>query len=581
MFHVKLTKFKLFKNTPFVDFQNTVHFDSNEEREQYFMENFYSYQFLAPFNWIKDRSTVTVAVDYHELMGYNYLRFQTEGEEPFYAFIMKIEYVSSNSTKIYLAIDGIMTYTQGNVLETLDNIEVIREHLSETEYMARLPILKNNDDVLKTYTKRYIFSQKETFENLSVLIHSTVDLTSDFGDVDNPTFESSEGITFDNITSPVNLYWCDKTTFNTLMKKLAPYPWITQQFQKILLIPTDFIRENQLKEIKIANEIELSNVFTLKNNGHSAFIIPENVSVSMEKLLEIHSLNKNHLHLLRSEYTTNELYSWDGQQLFIDSGRLHNGLKFVMNGVIGYENKYAFYLQKYKSDIDSENANGVGLDTSFLNDAIILQDFNEVPILVDNYKLSMASNANQRNLAESKLVTNRMKNIIDPESSLQSKFYDAMSLVSNFSISNMFGKFNDEYEFYRNQKAEFADLALSTPTITSQSNGYGFQMANDLFGITLFIASPIRSEWQRIKKYYNLFGFQIEERKKLSNVHSMNICNYVQFKGNWTLDDVDVALIEAMKAQFENGVRLWHWKNFGVKNTVPWQQEVVNNERIG
>src|SRR5699024_9057310 len=60
-------------------------------------------------------------------------------------------------------------------------------------------------------------------------------------------------------------------------------------------------------------------------------------------------------------------------------------------------------------------------------------------------------------------------------------------------------------------------------------------------------------------------------------VNSMSICNYVQFEGSWTIKNVDVAIIEMMKAQFEGGVRLWHNKNV----TNPMHQDILNNKIRG
>lgn len=34
---MELTSFTFFKNTPLIDFQNTIHFDSNSERDDFFL----------------------------------------------------------------------------------------------------------------------------------------------------------------------------------------------------------------------------------------------------------------------------------------------------------------------------------------------------------------------------------------------------------------------------------------------------------------------------------------------------------------------------------------------------------------
>ena len=149
--------------------------------------------------------------------------------------------------------------------------------------------------------------------------------------------------------------------------------------------------------------------------------------------------------------------------------------------------------------------------------------------------------------------------------------------VVGFSPSNLFGKFSDEHEFYRNKQAQEKDLALATPTITNQSHGNSLQISNNFFGFFQKFSAPTKKEWDEIKKYYKLFGYEVNENSsKLENVESMTICNYVQFQGSWTIPNVDVALIEMMKAQFENGVRLWH--NNGTSN--PMTQDVLQNKLV-
>src|SRR5699024_6455368 len=168
-------------------------------------------------------------------------------------------------------------------------------------------------------------------------------------------------------------------------------------------------------------------------------------------------------------------------------------------------------------------------------------------------------------------------NVMDPNADLKDRFFNGASLISNLSPSNLFGKFNDEYEYYRTQKAEQADLALETPTITSQTTGNSFNIANKMLGIHFKYSKPSKSEMDKIKKYYKLFGYELNDQSaSLDRLNSMSICNYVQFSGSWTIPHADVSIIEMMKAQFENGVRLWHNNN----TANPMTQNVLNNKMV-
>src|SRR5699024_11343321 len=107
----------------------------------------------------------------------------TEFEDTrFYAYVMNYEYLNTDmetgydTVRVDLLIDGIMTYTQGNILEQLDNLNIQRQHLPMKEYEEHLFELKNNDDILKTNSKSYFKTDSILFIYLIVVIVSSVSL---------------------------------------------------------------------------------------------------------------------------------------------------------------------------------------------------------------------------------------------------------------------------------------------------------------------------------------------------------------------------------------------------------------------
>lgn len=581
---MKLTNFRFFKNTPLIDFQNTIHFRDNAERDSFFLQgNHYSELEVQnmDFNFVRDRSTIDIPVSYDDMRGVNYCTFKSDFEDVrYYAYVMSYEYLNPTNIRVYLLVDGIMTYTQGSVLERLPNLSIQRQHLTKTNYNKSMWELKNNDDILKTHTKSYFHTDRIIFDDLLVLITASVDLQSDFGTVDNPKIKTSSGQKFDNITSPLNLYACHIDDFKKLMNKLSGYAWISQNINSMSLIPKIFMDDN-LTLLQFGSTESLSGVNYLygvsgiKTNKSSLLTKLRSVSYSMSETLALFGLDpEQEKHLLRNEYTTTELYNYSGGQLFIDNGQLNpsRGLSYWVDIITGYHNEMKVYIDKYRAETNPSEYGG-----SYVNDSLVFNEFDDIPMLIDNFNLSLAKNANRRELAESKLITNRINNVMDSNASLKDRFFNAASLVSNFSPANMFGKFSDEHEYYRNQKAEQADLALETPSITQQTTGNSFNIANQMFGIHLKYSKPSQSEMDKIKKYYKLFGYEVSDQSAtLDKVDSMNLCNYVQFSGSWSLLNADVSIIEMMKAQFENGVRLWH--NNNTRN--PMTQNILNNKMI-
>src|SRR5699024_1594912 len=105
---MKLTDFVFYKNTPFTDFSNTILFDSNEQRDDYFRNTFHSYSFHnMRFNFIRDRGTIQVPLSYEEFSGINYCKFTSDFEPDvtYYAYVMDYRYKNDHTTEVSLLID--------------------------------------------------------------------------------------------------------------------------------------------------------------------------------------------------------------------------------------------------------------------------------------------------------------------------------------------------------------------------------------------------------------------------------------------------------------------------------------------
>ena len=591
---MNLTKFTFFKNTPLIDFQNTIHFKSNTERDTFFLEgNHYPILEIgdANFNYIRDKSTIKLNISYDEMRGVNYCTFKSDFENVrYYAYVMNYTYLNDHTVIVEILIDSIMTFTQGKVLNQLPNLSIERQHLTNANYNANLWELRNNSDVLNVNTKSYFYSDGVYFTKFIVLMQSSNDLTAEFGDEDNPITKTSTGATVDKVSSPLSLYAVKQEHFKNFMQALSDYPWIAQNIKNVILIPDMFFDDTALENV--TTTFGFSNLMVVKDNTISNTseldTALRKIDISTNQLYSLYDLDPNNdKHLLRNNYHTFELYAYDGQALTIDLGQLNTSTGFQLNAekIIGFENEVAIYPKDYKKgDTPFKTTKPSGGVTasetdrgSFLNDAIIFKNFDSVPVLIDNYKLALAKNANQRELANSKTLTGQVSTLTDSSADLKDRFFAGASMVSNLSPSNLMGKFTSDYEYYRQQKAQFADMALEAPTITEQTNSNSFQVANNIFGITLKCSKINSNEMDKIRKYYNAFGFEWNrENTTLNDVESMSICNYVKFKGSWTIPNADVALVEMMKAQFENGVRLWH--NNGSGN--PMFQNLNQNVRV-
>src|SRR5699024_9396103 len=101
---MKQTNFRFFKNTPLIDFQNTIHFGSNSERDAFFLEGGHYSELQVEnmdFNFIRDRSTIDLPVSYDDMRGVNYCTFKSDFENVrYYAYVMSYEYLNDNAVKV-------------------------------------------------------------------------------------------------------------------------------------------------------------------------------------------------------------------------------------------------------------------------------------------------------------------------------------------------------------------------------------------------------------------------------------------------------------------------------------------------
>lgn len=583
------TTLTLYKDTPFLDFQNTVHFQNNMERDSYFKSSFVKKEFHLQFNFIRDRGTIKVPMTFGEMNGYNYCSFFStfENDRLYYAYISEYHYLNDNSIELILLIDPIMTFTQGNFFNELPPVNIIRQHLTKAKKSEYELILKTNDDIIKTTTKRYIANHFYSFKELSCIITASVDFTANFGTVDNPHMRTSAGLVIDKITSPLNIYMIELEKFTELMQYLSDYPWITQNIKSILLVPSAMFTAQNYEPITIIGDGKgetYTGCYIFKDDTITEFgdFLSEFV-MTKTAICQLHGLdNLEDMHLLRSEYTTTEFYTYDGQSLILDNAFLpKNGLELGVKTLLGYKNVIAVYPKNYKSDENEKDGNYPAVENgTFLNESLLFNTFNDIPILIDNYNLQLAQGANRRELAQKKLFTSRLSSLVDGKydyDSVGEKIFNAINLISNVSLNGVGEKISNEYEYYRTQNAEFADLQLSQPTLTEGSYGSSFLIKNNLYGITLKIASPEKNEWTKIKNYYKIFGFQtLLDNTKLDDVDSMSVLNFVQFSGKYLIKNIDISLVKMMQAIFEGGVKLWHYDG----TTNPMLQDITQNKMV-
>ena len=565
---MKLSQFTLYKNTNFTDMQNTLHFNSNGERDNWFSTYFTGnnvIKFTNPFNFRYDRGTLKVPIVMNDLQGFNYCKFIDGFDgKTYYAFIVKTSYLNDRTTQLDLVIDVVMTYTQGNTLENLQNVEVIRQHLPLEQLKGREEYLRTNNDILPTSTMMFIdpsdFTNNNSngvkFDSFMYIIQSAVELDNDFGSEDKPKMNTATGGTYDGITSAISLYLVASGDLDRLLTELSKFPWITQNFKTIVKVPDFFFDLSQL------NTVDCKGVQLHVLDGEKiSTVLPLPFVLTKPKIKEVLGLKDFEDYLVRDQVINIYLTDYRGNQLNFETGKIKDNNTIYANSVLGAFNEIDIYSLQYGQRNSSKSKHGFYRDNQ-----MTINTFDNVPVLINNYTLNKANTAYSRQLENSRQITSRMNTITNPNASVKDRLFNAISVYSNVFSGGLMsapakavGLFSDEYEYYRSQKAQMNQWKIAPPTVSE--GGYSNSVLNKTgdYGIWLKVSTINNNELNSLRRYYGAFGHEaMPNDNQIYNVNSMSKANWVQFKGNYWIADIDRELFDQLKTLFEGGVRLWH-----------------------
>jgi len=567
---MNLTKFVFFENTELVNIQNTIHFENNQVRDDFF-ERYNKLDFESLFNFRRDRGLLKVPKLYEDLLKFNYGYFINKKENRrYYFFITDYEYLNDNTTQVTIMPDFVMTFCQGNRLNEIGQVEIIRQHITQNRYNELEQYLRNTDDTLQVKSLKYIKHLSIPMLESYILLTTSVDLEADFGTEKKPILRSSTGGVFDDMKSMLNVYIIPSEKWDSFLTHLSSFPWIAQNIKEACQIPSLLVNLEEQKKVKFKDsEVEF---YKLKKGGKSKEIDLGQINIEKGTLLNMLGID-NMPHLLRNGYFTFELTDFSGNIVPLEPSKLYQGLKFRAVATIGYNNLLKIYPIGYNNELGDKKGTYLNVNLSFI-------EFNKMSTVVDIAKLEWAKGAYNRELENSKTISGRAQKIMDSNSSVQDKFFNAMSVFSTFKggIGSVAGAFSDEYDYYRKQKADKQTLALNANQVNDGNYPNSLLLKDSMYGIHLLISAPHKFELDKLKQYYNLYGFDFDEKlEQLEPVNSMNNVNYLQFKGNWYLNEADPQINIVLKTIFENGVKFWHYD--GIQNRQINRPILVNNWR--
>lgn len=645
------TNFVFYANTPMTNLSKVMHFESNQDRDEFFDTSFDKYRVLdisvRNFNMVRDRLTVRVTYEFDRgtfdknksfvdnMQGVNYCYFyDLNTKYRYYCQVVKTEYINDNVTMFYLAMDVITTYFQGDFTSEIGNVHIIRQHLTQKRYDENIYELSNRDSLrvsppriinqkhlqfargIMTQKGENVASYEPNTNNLWLVFQCSSDLSSDFGNIDEPKLVTSSGSVYDYVTSPVDVYCIRVKDGNALFKELGNFPWIQQNIKTINIIPTDFIDEKDLDQVH-GKSLKSTSLFKFKSESTSDVEDKSRVDKLNYPFDEFENMihNKYEIdlrferHLFNSSYFKYYCTNWAGSSVELLPEKLPEGnLRWDIQSIIGYDNKISMYPNGYNSNDENTELGGIEIKVpsgEYLNSSLLFTSWDTLPVLIDNYKMSLSNTAYDRKMAEENKLTNQWDNAINGtyDDSFGGRLFSAMNVANTVlggvlsggmsgakfgpmgamvgagaSLGgNLMGNWKSEYDYYRQLKSNQEQMKIATPTLINGSMGNAFSYKNGVFGVSIKVYAASKEDVRRALKYHKAVGYEWDYYEELGNVNSMSHINYVQFDGEWIMEGVPAEFQKIAKDLFKQGVSLYHNPD---RVANPFNQDVLLNRRV-
>ena len=575
------TSIRLMSGVPFYnDYKDTRWFDNRSQQTSYFnsRNTVHNMGGQNSFQRIEGRHFVKVNKSIDDLWGTNYLTFLNKNKR-FYAFVTKLEYINDGLTHVYFEIDVLQTWLfEMNFKPSY----VVREH-RKLWNSDGTPVINTIDEGLN-YGLEY-----DVKEVVNVTPHpfKWLVIASKKPIATGDEYESSvvgipQPLTyyivpfFDDDTTP-NVYLANHGTGSPLLepsKVLKGLYEIETAVNNIVSIyVTDFIGMNfsynsssktitfpessqfEIDRIRFKSGIE--SILEVKKATRFSGLGKE-VSSNKYKLNKVDVSNLKESKLLMYPYTVLILDDFKGNRReykleYIESKKLRLSWK----GSVGTSNFNTIAPSYYNK---KENLDMV-LDVSN-EDALIVDQSNDIPILSDMLSAYLQGNRNSIENRRSQIQFNSMASLVGQGIGTVASTTSGNYLGTATGLTSMVqGAGNSVYEL-QGINAKIRDINNIPPQLQKQGSNTNYNYGNKYNGVYVMI-KQIKPEYIKIlEDFFHKYGYKTNELK-IPNFHTRKSFNYVQtnsctITGNFNNDD----LIK-LKSIFDNGITLWHTNDVG------------------
>lgn len=288
-------------------YRDVVRFDNSTARENYF-NSLAGYTIrLDNMVYLKYGEPVRVNIPFNRINNCNYLFVRNRPQpvpgdfmqpDVFYYFIKDVEYIAPNTTQLNVQLDIWQTYYSrisfNYCYVNKGHLGIANENSNKSNlasYLTDAEGLNIGDEYEVVHQEFINFTEAGSYSSPYILVMSTTDLESDWGNKDAPVLKTAKGTTNEGLPNGCRVYAMNGSNFLRLMQQLSNAPWVSQGINLITAVPKPFVRVGS-SPVELGNGVDAYRLRTGYTQGGESWTIADvfskfNIPSRYSKLLKM------------------------------------------------------------------------------------------------------------------------------------------------------------------------------------------------------------------------------------------------------------------------------------------------------
>lgn len=526
------------------DYRDTRYFSSPEEQTEYFLNKSSLYD-AAQCSYTHI-GRVACGVNIESLWNCNYIMYQNQnmGNKWFYAFVDRLEMKAAATTWVYFHIDEVQTW--------MFDAEPVQAFIERRHFdkSARIYSAEENIGTGWGYdTVKEELVDYSSYESMQTLLISSVSLTHDPGNYDDPAIVGAGGSVVHGLPSGCDYYILGGgfATVSECMDYIKDYPWVSRGIISATIIPSEIVNNLQVHSVSL-----LANGPTIGKVGVNYGKVSPSVIFSKNILDGFPAVSEPKLLMYPFSYV--ELSCFTGQTIIIKP-------QLTSDGLLNIARVSALQPQPQLKYFPT-NYSGIG---DYYDNAITVADFPICPVQDVSYLTTLNKNTELAQIAAAQLQFNTQNSLFSTGVSGVAGVLDN-AIRGNVAggIQSAFGAGMSAWSAYGGQEFSKQKIELElnyadtqVPGVIGNVGGTGFNYVTAQTGLHVRWKMIGREHREIIQDYFRLRGYSCK-RIETVNPNRMTRFDYIKTQDCHVTGSIPNESCKVLEAIYDSGITFWH-----------------------